>query len=96
MKLELNSEVELATKEDLLMMHADVKNLIELLTNSQGGFKDELLTTQQVMEYLKISKRFLQSLRNEGKIKFCQNEVRGPIKYRLSEVRKYMDRITVN
>ena len=72
----------------------EIKNSVEeikkRLTAKEKEPKDKWLDNQEVMQMLHISKRLLQSWRDEGKINFSQ--VGAKIYYRESEINNLLEK----
>ncbi len=58
-------------------------------TNTQGNDADVLLDKTEAAKYLRICTRTLDYLREDGKITYCQ--IGGQIRFRLSDLREYVE-----
>lgn len=79
--------------EELDVLVAEVRNLKELLQKDQRHVEDPILDTEGVMSLLKVSRRCLQTWRDEGIIAFSQ--VNGKFYYRLSAINQMLDHYLV-
>ena len=72
----------------------EMKSLNEFVRESKvQNINEEVLDTHQAAEYLKISERTVQTLRNSGDIKYFQ--CGGKILYKKSELEKFLENYRV-
>lgn len=79
--------------DELEVLVAEVRNLKELLQKDQIYVEDPILDTEGVMTLLKVSRRCLQTWRDESVISFSQ--VNGKFYYRLSAINQMLDKYLV-
>ena len=63
--------------------------MLHHVTRNMDSEKDELMTVQEVIEYLKISRQTLFRLRKEGVIPFYQVGERG-VRFKRSDIEDYL------
>lgn len=76
--------------EELEILVAEVRNLKELLQKDQRNIEDPIMDTDGVIKLLKVSRRSLQTWRDEGIITYSQ--VNGKFFYRLSAINSMLDK----
>jgi hypothetical protein len=72
--------------EELELIQQKLQHIETLLKNKQPENTDAILTSEQVMSLLKVSRRCLQNWRDEGLIEYIA--VRGKFFYRMSSIEK--------
>ena len=75
------------------VIHQKLENLEKLLKHKAPITDDPVLTTEQLMSYLSLSRRTSQNLRDEGRIEYVA--VKGKFYYRLSAINKMLNNHTV-
>jgi len=75
--------------EELQVIENRLSEIEKALRNQQAEITDPILTTEGVMNLLKVSRRCLQNWRDEGLIEF--SAVNGKFYYRLSAITKMLD-----
>ncbi len=70
-------------------LYDKLEGIEKILKNKAPLTNDPVLTTEQVMSYLSISRRSLQSWRDNGQIEY--SAVNGKFYYRLSAINKMLD-----
>lgn len=75
--------------EELQLICDRLSEVEKALKKEQFDVKDPILTTEDVMAMLKVSRRTLQTWRDEMLIDF--SSVKGKFYYRLSAVNKMLD-----
>lgn len=80
---------EIATKNDLENVKAEILSKIEELLNSKTNSKTEFLRTREVLNLLKISASSLQSFRKNGIIPFTK--INGTIYYKQSTINELLN-----
>ncbi|RYZ25300.1 MAG: DNA-binding protein [Chitinophagaceae bacterium] len=76
--------------EQLEIVVAEIKKVKELLKKSQANVADPVLTTEQVMNLLNISRRKLQDLRDKAQIEYSALDGKKYL-YRMSAITKMLD-----
>ena len=71
-------------------LYEKLDSIEKLLKNKAPQQDDPILTTEQVMTYLSVSRRSLQNWRDNGLIEF--SAVNGKFYYRVSAINKMLDR----
>ncbi len=74
-------------------IHQKLENLEKLLKHKVPLTDDPVLTTEQALNYLSISRRSLQTWRDEGKIEY--SVINGKFYYKISSINKMLDKHTV-
>jgi len=77
------------TEEQYGVLISKIEKIQNLLDNSNPKPEDQVLTNEQFIQFLKISKRTSQFLRDNGKISFSQ--IGNKIYYKMSDVQKLLD-----
>ena len=77
------------TEEQYGVLISKIEKIQNLLYNSNPKPEDQVLTNEQFIQFLKISKRTSQFLRDNGKISFSQ--IGNKIYYKMSDVQKLLD-----
>lgn len=75
--------------EQLQVVVDRLEKVEKALKTQQGNIDDPILGTEGVMKLLNISRRTLQTLRDERQIEFSQ--VKGKFFYRLSAINRMLD-----
>jgi hypothetical protein len=75
--------------EDLEVIVDRLKGIEKALKKERAFTDDPILSTEDVMNLLKVSRRCLQSWRDEGVIEF--SAVKGKFYYRLSAIYRMLD-----
>lgn len=70
-------------------LYDKLEGIEKILKNKAPITNDQVLTTEQVMSYLSVSRRSLQSWRDNGQIEY--SAVNGKFYYRLSAINKMLD-----
>ncbi len=71
-------------------LYEKLDSIEKLLKNKAPQQDDPILTTEQVMNYLSVSRRSLQNWRDNGLIEY--SAVNGKFYYRVSAINKMLDR----
>lgn len=71
----MNNAIQISLNDDLLteVTEAIKEAIKEELPSFQNSFQKEWLNTEEVMEMLDVSRRTVQTYRDEGKIPYTQN-----------------------
>ena len=75
--------------EELVGICERLNKIEELLKTEQNHLEDPVLDTEDVMRLLKVSRRCLQTWRDQGLVKF--SAVHGKFYYRLSAINTMLD-----
>jgi hypothetical protein len=67
-----------------------ISRIESALIGKTASSPDQVLTNQEFLDKMNISKRTAQTWRDEGKISFSQEG--GKIYYRMSDVQKFLDK----
>ena len=71
-------------------IYEKLENIEKLLKNKAPQQDDPILTTEQVMNYLSVSRRSLQNWRDNGLIEY--SSIGGKFYYRVSAINKMLDK----
>lgn len=71
-------------------IYEKLNSIEKLLKNKAPQQDDPILTTEQVMNYLSVSRRSLQNWRDNGLIEY--SAVNGKFYYRVSAINKMLDK----
>jgi hypothetical protein len=71
-------------------LYEKLDGIEKLLKNKAPQQDDPILTTEQVMNYLSVSRRSLQNWRDNGQIEY--SAVNGKFYYRVSAINKMLDK----
>ena len=75
------------------LIHQKLENLEKLLKHKAPITNEAVLTTEQTLNYLSISRRLLQTWRDEGKIEY--SAINGKLFYKISSINKMLEKYTV-
>lgn len=75
--------------EELQVIEEKLDRIEKSLRKEQGDIKDPIFDTEGVLNLLKVSRRTLQSFRDNRLIEYSQ--VQGKFFYRLSAINKMLD-----
>lgn len=70
-------------------LYEKLESIEKLVRNRTPQTEDPILTTEQVMSYLSVSRRSLQNWRDNGLIEY--SAVNGKFYYRVSAINKMLD-----
>lgn len=74
---------------ELEVFYSKLDNIEKILKNKAPITDDPVLTTEQLMNYLTVSRRSIQTWRNNGLIEY--SAVNGKFYYRISAINKMLD-----
>lgn len=75
--------------EELEIINNKLQAIEKLVKTKQQTVEDPILTTEEVMSLLKVSRRSVQNWRDEGLIAF--SAVHGKFYYRFSDINKMLE-----
>jgi len=78
--------------EELQTILQEIKDLKELVI--QNSVSDPIFSTESVMKLMGVSRRTLQTWRDDGIIKF--SSIKGKFYYRLSDIKTLLDNNLIN
>lgn len=72
------------------MIKTKLEEIEKLLKHKAPITADPILTSEEVMRYLSISRRLLQNWRDEGRIEY--SAVKGKFYFRISQIEKMLNK----
>lgn len=83
------TKIELISQEDFLRLEKKIDTLIEMLNNTSNKTVDNWMSSEEVCDYIGITKITLQRWRDQSKITYYQ--IGRTIRYKKSDIDAFME-----